>query len=107
MLGADELVAHLLRLLDGEVQRGLGARRHVEHLVRSGGTALADGLVLGHLVGARHQRALVDAQDVEELLDDAAGQAEHADQEVLGAEYVTRAPADDALRRLQGFAGSF
>ena len=107
VLGADELVAHLLRLLDGEVQGGLGARRHVEHLVGPGGSALADGLVLGHLVGARHQRALVDAQDVEELLDDAAGQAEHADQEVLGAEHVARAAADDALRRLEGFAGSF
>src|SRR5665647_3566548 len=107
VLGTDELVAELLRLLHGEVDGRLGAGGHVEHLRWAGRTAGADRLVLGHLVGARHQRALVDAEHVEDLLDHSARQAEHADEQVFGAEHVAGASADHALRGLDGLAGAF
>ena len=108
MLGADELVAQLLRLLHGDVDGRLGARRHVEHVGRRrAGRPRAHGLVLRELVGARHGGALVDAEHVEDLLDHAARQAEHADQQVLGAEHVAGAAADHALGRLERLARPF
>ncbi len=92
VLGAHELVAQLLRLLHGDVDGRLGVGRHVEHVGRRRARRpRAGGLVLGELVGARHGGALVDAEQVEDLLDDAAGQAQHADQQVLGAQHVGRA----------------
>ena len=102
VLRADEGVAHRLRLLAGVVERGLRARRQVELIgVAAGaaGAACAGGLQV--VVGARHGRTLVDAEQIEDLLDDAARQAEHADQQVFGAELVARPTAHDALRRLE------
>ena len=102
-----DLVAELLRLLHGDVQGSLGPRRHVEHLRGPRRPAGADRLVLRQLVGSRHEHALVDAHGVEELLDDAAGQRQHADEQVLGAEHVAGTAPHDALRGLDGLTGPF
>ena len=106
MLGADELVAEPLRLLNSQVHRRLGARRHVEHLRGDRRATGAGRLVLGHLAGTRHHGALVDAEQVEDLLDHPARQAQHADEQVLRAEDVAGTAADDALRGLDRLTGS-
>jgi len=103
VLGAHERVAQLLRALDGDVEGGLGARR--EHQLVAGAAMAAAGL--DRLVGARHHAALVDAHEAEELVDDAARQAEDPEQQVLGPHLTAAATAHHSLGRLERFARSF
>jgi len=82
------------------------ARRHVEHL-RLAAVSAAGRLALHQLAGARHDDALVDAENAHDLLDHAAGQTEYADEKVLSSEHAAGAATDHALSRLDSLTGTF
>ena len=108
VLGADELVAHLLRLLHGEVQGGLGARRHVEHLVgpgRAAGARPAGSAPSGRRASSAAPLSMPSRLRI--CSTTPPGRLSTPISRCSVPSTLPRAAADDALRRLEGLAGPF